>query len=75
MKSPPTRRMRQGRRGYVHIHVRDENGKNSMNTDIFCDVVGKIRKAVADAGLDVVLNLTTPAAPSRRTCGSPTCLC
>ncbi len=43
----------------VHIHVRDENGKNSMNTDIFCDVVGKIRKAVADAGLDVVLNLTT----------------
>jgi uncharacterized protein (DUF849 family) len=43
----------------VHIHVRDENGKNSMNTDIFSDVVGKIRKEIAAAGLDVVINLTT----------------
>jgi uncharacterized protein (DUF849 family) len=43
----------------AHLHVRDENGKNSMDTGIFTEVVGKVRKAVADAGLDVVLNLTT----------------
>jgi uncharacterized protein (DUF849 family) len=43
----------------AHLHVRDENGKNSMKTEIFTEVVGKVRKAVADAGLDVVLNLTT----------------
>ncbi len=43
----------------AHIHVRDENGKNSMQTEIFVDVVGKIRKTVADAGLDIVINLTT----------------
>jgi uncharacterized protein (DUF849 family) len=43
----------------AHLHVRDENGKNSMDTGIFTDVVNKVRKAVADAGLDVVLNLTT----------------
>ncbi|MDR7865919.1 MAG: 3-keto-5-aminohexanoate cleavage protein [Sporomusaceae bacterium] len=43
----------------AHIHVRDENGKNSMQTEIFVEVVGKIRKTVADAGLDIVINLTT----------------
>ena len=43
----------------AHLHVRDENGKNSMATDKFVEVVTKVRKAVADAGLDVVLNLTT----------------
>lgn len=43
----------------AHIHVRDENGKNSMQTEIFVEVVGKVRKAIADAGLDVVINLTT----------------
>jgi len=43
----------------AHIHVRDENGKNSMATERFVEVVEKIRKAIADAGLDIVLNLTT----------------
>lgn len=43
----------------AHIHVRDENGKNSMKTEIFTEVVGKVRKELAAAGLDVVLNLTT----------------
>ncbi len=43
----------------VHIHVRDEQGNNSMATELFVEVVGKVRKAVAAAGLDVVLNLTT----------------
>ncbi|MDR3299835.1 MAG: 3-keto-5-aminohexanoate cleavage protein [Candidatus Accumulibacter sp.] len=43
----------------AHLHVRDENGKNSMDTGIFTNVVNKVRKAIADAGIDVVLNLTT----------------
>jgi uncharacterized protein (DUF849 family) len=43
----------------VHLHVRDDNGKNTMATDRFVEVVTKVRKAIADAGLDVVLNLTT----------------
>ena len=43
----------------AHLHVRDENGKNSMSTEIFTEVVNKVRRAVADAELDVVLNLTT----------------
>lgn len=43
----------------AHLHVRDDAGKNSMATDRFVEVVTKVRKAVADAGLDIVLNLTT----------------
>jgi uncharacterized protein (DUF849 family) len=43
----------------IHIHVRDEEGKNTMATEKFVEVVGKVRKAVSDEGLDVVLNLTT----------------
>lgn len=43
----------------AHIHVRDENGKNSMDTGVFTNVINKVRQAVAAAGLDVVLNLTT----------------
>ena len=43
----------------AHIHVRDENGNNSMATDLFTQVIGKVRKTVDAAGLDVVLNLTT----------------
>jgi uncharacterized protein (DUF849 family) len=43
----------------AHLHVRDANGKNSMATELFVEVVGKVRKAVNTAGLDIVLNLTT----------------
>jgi uncharacterized protein (DUF849 family) len=43
----------------AHLHVRDENGKNTMLTAKFVEVVTKVRKAIADEGLDVVLNLTT----------------
>lgn len=43
----------------IHIHARDEDGKNSMATDLFVEVVGRVRKALAEAGLDAVLNLTT----------------
>lgn len=43
----------------IHIHVRDENGKNSMETGLFTTVVDKTRAALASAGLDAVMNLTT----------------
>lgn len=43
----------------AHLHVRDENGKNTMATEKFVEVVGKVREAIAREGLDVVLNLTT----------------
>ncbi len=43
----------------LHIHVRDANGVNAMDKDIFVEVVGKIREKVAAAGLDVVINVTT----------------
>ncbi len=43
----------------LHIHVRDENGVNTMDTDRFEEVVTKIRAALAAEGLDAVLNLTT----------------
>ena len=43
----------------AHMHVRDEKGINSMDTDLFVDVVEKVRKATPEAGIDIVLNLTT----------------
>lgn len=43
----------------IHIHVRDDEGNNTMDTDRFVEVVGKVRKALSDEGLDAVLNLTT----------------
>lgn len=43
----------------AHIHVRDEAGKNSMDTGRFTEVVEKIRKSLDEEGLDIVLNLTT----------------
>lgn len=43
----------------LHIHVRDEDGKNTMDTPRFVEVVTKVREALAKEGLDAVLNLTT----------------
>lgn len=43
----------------IHIHVRDEEGKNTMATEKFIEVIGKVRKALSDEGLDAVINLTT----------------
>lgn len=42
-----------------HIHVRDENGKNSMDTDLWVKVITKVRAAMEAAGVDIILNLTT----------------
>lgn len=43
----------------AHIHVRDKNGKATMNTEIFKEVCDKVRNACARAGVDICLNLTT----------------
>jgi uncharacterized protein (DUF849 family) len=43
----------------IHIHVRDPQGKNSMATETWVEVVEKVRKAAAAANVDIVLNLTT----------------
>ena len=43
----------------AHIHVRDENGVNSMEPARFIEVVTKARKACEEAGVDIVINCTT----------------
>ena len=43
----------------VHIHVRNEDGINTMETEKFAEVVGLIREKAAKEGVDLVLNLTT----------------
>ena len=43
----------------IHIHVRDDAGANTMDTERFCLVVDKTREAMAKANVDAVLNLTT----------------
>lgn len=43
----------------LHIHARDDAGKNTMVTDRFVEVVTKIRKALAANGLDAVINVTS----------------
>lgn len=43
----------------IHIHVRDENGVNTMDTARFVEVVEITREALAVANVDAVLNLTT----------------
>jgi len=42
-----------------HIHVRDENMVGTMDLDVFTQVYETIQKALAEAGLDVIINLTT----------------
>jgi len=43
----------------LHIHVRDESGVNTMDKDVFAEVVGKVRAGLAKEGLDAVINVTT----------------
>ena len=43
----------------VHFHVRDENGKNSMETRRFVEVIDLVREECVKAGVDIVYNLTT----------------
>lgn len=43
----------------AHIHVRDKDGVNCMDTEVFREVCDKSREKLAKEGLDIVLNLTT----------------
>lgn len=43
----------------LHIHARDDAGKNTMETGRFVEVVTKIRQALGAAGLDAVINVTS----------------
>ena len=43
----------------IHIHIRDKEGKNTMETDRWIEVVTKVREALAAEDLDAVLNLTS----------------
>lgn len=43
----------------IHIHIRDEEGKNTMETARWVEVVTKVREALAAENLDAVLNLTS----------------
>ena len=43
----------------IHIHVRDDEGKNTMETARWIEVVTKVREALAAENLDAVLNLTS----------------
>lgn len=43
----------------IHIHIRDKDGKNTMETERWIEVVTKVREALAAEDLDAVLNLTS----------------
>lgn len=46
----------------VHIHVREENGWPTMDTQQFTRAFEAMKRATAEAGVDVVVNLTTSGA-------------
>lgn len=43
----------------IHIHTRDANGLNTMETDLFVENVNTIRAALKAEGLDAIINVTT----------------
>ena len=43
----------------AHIHVRDKDGVNCMDTNVFKEVCDKAREGLARENLDIILNLTT----------------
>lgn len=43
----------------IHIHVRHDNGANTMETKRFVEVVEKVREALTKSNVDAILNLTT----------------
>ena len=43
----------------VHIHVRDEKGKASMQTKHFVSTFEAVKEAVEKEGIDLIINLTT----------------
>ena len=43
----------------LHIHVRDDEGANTMETSRFVQVVSMIREALRTNHLDAIINVTT----------------
>ncbi len=43
----------------VHLHVRDDEGKNTMETARWIEVVTKVRQKMVEEKVDLVLNLTS----------------
>ncbi len=43
----------------IHIHVRDDEGHPTMSTQRFIDSYKAIKKALADEGLDAIINIST----------------
>ena len=43
----------------IHIHVRDEEGKASMQTKHFISTFEAVKEAVEKEGIDIIINLTT----------------
>jgi uncharacterized protein (DUF849 family) len=43
----------------IHFHVRDDEGKNSMEPDKFVEVINLTKKKMKEQGVDLVINLTT----------------
>ena len=48
----------------VHIHVREDNGWPTMSTEKFTGAFEAVKAAVKEAGVDVVVNLTTSGSPA-----------
>lgn len=42
----------------VHLHARDNEGKNTMDTEIFTEIYEKSKLSCLEAGVDVIFNLT-----------------
>lgn len=43
----------------IHFHVRDNEGKNTMDTERFVKVIDLVREECAKANVDIVINVTT----------------
>ncbi len=43
----------------IHIHIRDAEGNNTMETDRWIEVVNLVRQKMKEEGVDLVLNLTS----------------
>lgn len=46
----------------VHLHARDEQARGTMSVDVFTEIFEKTRAACIEAGVDVIVNLTTSGA-------------
>ena len=57
----------------IHIHVRDEQGANTMEVERFCYVMNLVQEALDKEGLNPVLNPTTSGSkfPEEMRLGSP----